>query len=219
MLGLITNYKIGVQTLQKYHYKSDTGVNRMFKFKNLMSILFSFILFISPLAPVHAGLWNVSGLGIFSTKKLAEKGITGIRNVRTASGEMAYEFVSETGEVISTYILGISSPKVLNEFKPSLLRQYLHTLRNNAGSITLHKLKQFPLEAFAFFTAIGAITSSQLIFKFHENPVAMDQFLTSQKDPIGQLGFAAFMITNGLVAEPLMSLVQSRTAQSKSDSR
>jgi hypothetical protein len=185
----------------------------MLAFRLLLSGILTISFALSPFRSAHAGLISAQGLGILSSEKLAAKGIQSLRTGKSESGELIYEFLGESGKVISTFVVGKSSPQVLKEFKPSLVRQYLHTLKSQAGPITIHKLKQFPLEAFAFFTAIGALTSSQLIFKFHENPVAMDQFLTSQKDPVGQLGFAAFMIANGLAAEPLMALIQSPKAR------
>lgn len=185
----------------------------MLAFRLLFICVLSISFALSPFRSAHAGLISAQGLGVLSSEKLAAKGIQSLRTGKSESGELIYEFIGESGKVVTSFVVGKSSPQILKEFKPSLLRQYLHTLKSQAGSITVHKLKQFPLEAFAFFTAIGALTSSQLIFKFHENPVAMDQFLTSQKDPVGQLGFAAFMIANGLAAEPLMALVQSPKAR------
>ncbi|MFN7728656.1 MAG: hypothetical protein ACK5P7_05835 [Bdellovibrio sp.] len=155
----------------------------------------------------------VPGLGTFSITKLTQAGVSKINTVRNSAGEVVYQFVDDSGNVLRSFIFGKSNPQVLNEFMPSKLSRYFSYLGQNSGKIAKHKIKDFPFEAFTFFVAIGAITTGELIFNYNQNPVAMDQFLTSQKDPVAQMGFAAFMVANGLTSEPLMAVAQTKGAK------
>lgn len=155
----------------------------------------------------------VPGLGSFSISRLTQAGVSSMKQVRNASGEAVYQFLDDSGNILRSFVVGKTKPSELAEFKPSRLREYFSHLRQNSGSIAVHKIKTFPFEAFTFFVAIGAITTADLVFNYNSNPVAMDQFLAQQKDPVGQMGFAAFMVANGLTSEPLMAVAQSRGAR------
>lgn len=182
----------------------------------LRSLFLRFILSLSMImagGPASARFITLPGIGALSVTKLKDAGIAGIQTARAESGEIIYQFLDEGGQVIRSLSFAKATPEALREFQPSKLERYFTYLRQNSKGIAVQKLKQFPFEAFTFFVAIGAITVSDLIFKFNENPVAMDQFLESQKSVVGQVGFAAFMVANGLTAEPLMAVAQSRGAR------
>lgn len=172
-------------------------------------LFLTFTLLISSV-PSHAGFLVVPGLGSFSISKLTAAGVQHIRTAKSATGEVIYEFLDEGGKVLRTFTFGKATAEQLKEFTPSKIERYFAYLKENAGKITMTKLKEFPLEAFSFFVAIGAVTTSNLIFSYNENPVAMDQFLQSQKSVVGQIGFASFMVANGLTSEPLMAVSTSK---------
>jgi hypothetical protein len=160
---------------------------------------------------VQAKLIQVGELGVLSQKKLASKGIETVETSPGQNGSTLIRFFDKNREVMKTIEVPASTRAQLDEFRPSKVQEYLYHLRTKSPHIVKTKLKAFPVEAFAFFFAIGAVTSSELVFNYAKNPVAMDQFIDMQMDPIGQIAFAAFIVANGLAAEPLMMVIQNKT--------
>ena len=79
-----------------------------------------------------------------------------------------------------------------------------------ARDVAIQELYNFPFEAFTFFVALGAQSTMDLVFNYNNNPVAYDQLLDSQTNPVGQLGFAAFMVSRGLSTTALQSAMDSK---------
>ncbi len=189
--------------------KKQIKHSRLFSIKYfLFSLVFTLLLF--PQLG-YSKIIELAGVGLFSSSKLAQAGITHVSIDKQSFKKTIIHFLDDKGKVLHSLELDSSAPSVLKNFAPSKLNQYLHHLKTKSGSITVHKLKAFPYEAFSFFAAIGAITSAELIFNYNKNPLAMDQFLTQQADPVGQVGFAAFIVANGLAAEPLMMVTTNPT--------
>jgi hypothetical protein len=160
----------------------------------------------------EAKILSLGELGLVSTKKLEQQGVTHIEPLKhPQTGQLSFRLIGKQGEVIKTIELKNWTKDELAEFRPSKIQSYFHILKTQSPHILKNKIKQFPMEAFSFFVAIGAVTTSELIFNFSKNPVAMSQFLQSQADPVGQLGFAAFIMANGVTSEPLMMVTQSPT--------
>lgn len=97
------------------------------------------------------------------------------------------------------------SNHIVKQFKPS-------TLSMNFKANMVDQIKRFPMEAFTFFVAIGAINFAKVVFDESNNPVLMQQHLNAQGDPIAQISFLAFMMANGTVTQPLMGMAKSKKA-------
>ncbi len=66
------------------------------------------------------------------------------------------------------------------------------------GEITMGAVKQFPMEAFTFFVALGALSKGQLMMSFADNPASFEQHLNAHdfrtaEGRMGYMGFLAFM--------------------------
>lgn len=147
------------------------------------------------------------GAGVFSLEKLRAAGVT---EVKTLAGqkEMTLVFMGNNGNVLRQFVWQRTAPKTLEQFRPSKVRQFLKTMKANSGSILVSKVRHFPFEATAFFTAIAAINVYDLVFHYQHNPVIMQQFGESQMDPVTHVSFMAFMAANGMTAEPLQEVMR-----------
>lgn len=131
-------------------------------------------------------------------------------------GGLLVNVLDDSGKVVSSTLLEKSSKEALQRLSPNSIKQTVaqagaqNATRPGMKHILGSTIMRFPMEAFSFFLAIGAVTSAQLIFDYSNNPVAMEQHLEAQKDPIGHIGFLAFMIANGVVSEPLMAAMESK---------
>lgn len=148
------------------------------------------------------------GAGVLSLDKLRAAGVT---EVKTLAGqkEMTLMFMGANGKALRQFVWQKTAPKTLEEFRPSKVRQWLKTTKANAGPILISKVRHFPFEAAAFFTAIGAINMYDLVFHYQHNPVIMKQFAESQMDPVTHVSFMAFMAANGMTSEPLQEVIRS----------
>ncbi|GIL18197.1 MAG: hypothetical protein BroJett040_19480 [Oligoflexia bacterium] len=124
------------------------------------------------------------------------------------AGTFLVNSVDAAGNAIKFAVEG-TEKAALQEFQPSKIRQWANFIKQNKTKIAITQMKHFPIEAFSFFVALGALAAKDVIFNYSDNPAVVDQFLVSQKDPIGQVAFAAFMMANGYTAQPLMAVVES----------
>jgi hypothetical protein len=147
------------------------------------------------------------GTGVLSLEKLKA---AGVHEVKTIAGEkeMTLLFMSSGGKIMKQFIWQKTAPKTLEAFRPSKMRQWMKTMKANSGPILASKVRHFPYEATAFFTAIGAINMYDLVFHHQNNPVIMKQFAESQLDPVTHVSFMAFMAANGMTAEPLQEVIR-----------
>ncbi len=179
-----------------------------------ISMLIAFSLTLASFSPpAQAASLVPFGKGTASLSQLGALGLKQLGRMRNQAGEIVYQVADESGKVVRNLIFEKANRSRLAEFQPSKLSSQLQSLRQASGAIVLHKLKGLPIEAFTFFVALGAVATANTIFNASENPAAIDQFLESQKSPLGQIAFASFMVANGLASEPLMALTQSRSAR------
>jgi hypothetical protein len=110
------------------------------------------------------------------------------------AGGLAAPVVNKAGEVVSNVIL--APGKKINP---------ITWLRLNGKKAVLKTGKfmavDLPIEAFAFFLALGAIHVSQIYFDYAENPISLEQHLNSNdvRTAEGQIGLASlgvFMAAN-----------------------
>ena len=150
-----------------------------------------------------------------SFAKLQEAGIQSIRKSITPEGKVLYEFLDGSSDVTKRLEFGRAGRADWEELRPSKLRRYFQELKANGGKAAIDKVKLANLapEVFAFFVALGALAVKDLVFNYNDDPLAIEHFLNGQKDPVGQIGFAAFMMANGVAAEPLMAVVESKAAR------
>lgn len=146
-------------------------------------------------------------LGALSSKKLREAGVAKVE-VLPGQKDVALVFLDANQQILKKFVVNRSTPQQLEPFRPSKIRQWSESLKNNSGKIVLSRAKHFPVEASSFFVALGALTVYDLIFNYSSNPLVAEQFLQAQKDPVTHLSFLAFMAANGLAVEPLMELVE-----------
>jgi hypothetical protein len=124
---------------------------------------------------------------------------------------IAYRVFNQSGEEVSEYFVAKTPIEKLDEFKPSKLEAYFNQLKKTKAEFKTGAFyfKKFPLEVMKFFVALGALAAKDLIFNYNSNPLVVSQFVQNQENPVGQLGFLAFMMANGIAAEPLMAALQS----------
>lgn len=115
--------------------------------------------------------------------------------------------LDKTGRKVRDIIIEKSTRAELMKHSPKELAKTLRAGMAGAGRIITQQTLRFPNEAFKFFLAIGAVNAAQLIFDYSTNPVLMEQHLDAQKDPIGHVGFLGFLISAGLVSEPLLAMI------------
>lgn len=120
------------------------------------------------------------------------------------------KYIASNGAVIAEHqIVRRTTKQMLLEYAPSKIRaslnaQALKSKLATAGKITGDAIMRFPEEATAFFFAIGAVTYGQMALDYNSNPIAISQYLGSQKDPIAHVAFLNFMIANGLASHAMM---------------
>ena len=150
-----------------------------------------------------------------SFAKMQEAGVQSIRKSITPEGKVLYEFLDGSSDVMKRLEFGKAGRADWEDFRPSKLRQYFQVLKESGGKAALDKIKLANLapEIFAFFAALGALSVKDVIFNYNDDPLAIQHFLKGQADPVGQIGFASFMMANGVAAEPLMAVVESKAAR------
>lgn len=120
------------------------------------------------------------------------------------------KYIASNGKVIAEHQIVRRTPKqMLLEYAPSKVRanlnaQALKSKLATAGKVTGDAILRFPEEATAFFFAIGAVTYGQMALDYNANPIAISQYLNSQKDPIAHVAFLNFMVANGLASHAMM---------------
>lgn len=145
------------------------------------------VLFCQGFAPLQA---KASSPTIEIAKVAAKTGGMGEGTaLKVAAGE---------GKMVYKLFIPKSSRLEFTSTSPKALKQSL-------GQISKGVLIRFVPEAFSFYLALGAISYAKLIFNYSDNPLVLEQLNQSQVDPIGQLGFLAFMMTNSNVSAPLMA--------------
>jgi hypothetical protein len=113
---------------------------------------------------------------------------------------------------------GVRIPFLNSALKPAAAVDFMNTTVANFAKtspafiaslpkITYRTAIDFTPQALSFFFAIGLTNARKLVTQYHENPGAMDQFVQSQKDPIGQVGFLAFMMANGYSTAALQAVL------------
>ena len=142
-------------------------------------------------------------------QQLESMGVKSVTQGFQKNGDLVYKLLDSDGKIVRLFHIPKSTPEILEASKPSKILASLKAMPKAAGQITLNQLKRFPFEAFTFFIALGAVSTQDLVFNYDKNPSAYDDLLTGQKDPLSQLSFAAFMVGNGLAAQPLASLANS----------
>jgi hypothetical protein len=155
-------------------------------------------------------------------------GAKSIRYVQYPSGEVAMNILDKDGQILKRFMMPKAAPEALAAARPSTLMQRIGKLKANknailktaaasaaqARDVAIQELYDFPFQAFTFFVALGAQSTLDLVFNYNNNPMAYDQLLDSQSNPIGQLGFAAFMVSRGLSTTALQSAMDSKRLRS-----
>lgn len=138
------------------------------------------------------------------------------------------EIKNESGEIVGFLMVPRSSKEALKDYSPERLREMLDKswkgknpdpttqpqktgFKQVATKVVVDSVVKFPAEAFSFFVALGAMNVYKLIFNYSDNPAVISQFLESQKDPVGQLGFLAFMIANHGTSAALMTMLDTKS--------
>lgn len=179
---------------------------------------------------------NAHAISFRSMEKIVHIGGQELRMVVNGAGRnMAINLVDDAGKIVKSLVTQSTPRAQLMTHSPSnLIREFNLGLRDHLAktrglhpsiqdytrktylelnkfsfkTLAVEKLKRFPIESFGFFIAIGAIQTAQLAFNEAQNPLAYEHHIEHSTDPIGMLGFYSFMLANGAVAEPLMSMVK-----------
>lgn len=183
--------------------------------KNLWNFLFAVLLiFVWSAVPFGQAEANAGAalvkLGtplkaVFSTTKTAT-GTTMITRLLNAEGKTVQTLVSEgtSASVLRNYL----PSKLSKQMKAAAAPLGNKTQAFSIGRIMKEKLFTFPKESLGFLISLGGVMTYQLMFNEAHNPMAYQQLVQAQTDPVGQLAFYAFMVANGVVTEPLMTAMQ-----------
>ena len=124
------------------------------------------------------------------------------------------QLVRKNGSVAQTILVPPTPKSTLKNYLPSVVSKKMKAEQGKLAAtgafvktVMAQKLLRFPVETTGFFAALGATMTYELIFNYAQNPVAYEQLIQSQLDPVGQLGFYFFMVGNGIAAEPLMNMI------------
>ena len=100
------------------------------------------------------------------------------------------------------------TPKAqLAEYMPSRFENMLTKMKNGPAMRTLSR---FPMESFMFFLAVGAVTAVQLNLDYSSNPMRMQEHIEHSLSPLGMFSFYAFMYTNNVTTNLLMTSMKSK---------
>ncbi len=118
--------------------------------------------------------------------------------------------VNSKGQVVQSVVM--KAPKeAIEHMTPSLISKEMKAAKVTGEytfkAMATQKILHFPMESFGFFVSLGAVMTYQLIFEYSQNPLAYEQLLESQVDPVGQLGFLAFGIASGASTGPFQNLI------------
>ena len=94
----------------------------------------------------------------------------------------------------------------LLQFKPSFVQQKVAELRKKSTAVD--SLIRWPFETVKFFFALGAVAYTELWLHYAKSPAAVEQWLEGPGDPIGHLGFYAFVYSNAKCGRLLAPLTQ-----------
>lgn len=148
--------------------------------------------------PIAQSSWNVRQVPQ-AWRKLGIHAVEWRKDPRTH--EWAVFLLDRNSKVLRKVIVGPSDPNSLMKFQPGRLQRLKDSFKNSP-QWAFQSLKTIPLEAFSFFLALGAVTSWELLTRYERNPLGAQIFWESQKDPVGLLSLAAFIVVNGAVAQP-----------------
>lgn len=76
------------------------------------------------------------------------------------------------------------------------------------GETLEHTIVKFPVEAFTFMLAVGAVVAVQLFTNYAGNPMAMEEHIEHQLSPLGALGFFMFMYSQGITQNMLSTMLK-----------
>lgn len=172
--------------------------------KSWTQILLSAVLFSTWLVPPHAFAQ------VQSVAKLAAAGAdVGGKVLRAVvTPKNSIQLVDDTGAVALEIASPAADAAALAKAMPSSIAKQFKDAGKFVGKVATQKFFNFPKEAFGFFLSLGAVMTYDLIKKASENPVAYEQLIQSQMDPVGQIAFYAFMVANGVASEPFMNMIR-----------
>ncbi len=121
------------------------------------------------------------------------------------------DLVAADGHVAQSIVVEAASKQMLEQASPSKVAVALEELKQSGKysfkAMATEKIIGFPMESFGFFISLGAVMAAQLIFDYSQNPVAYEQLLQSQMDPVGQLAFLSFLIATGASTGPFSNMI------------
>lgn len=127
---------------------------------------------------------------------------------------LVINLLNKSGKAVQSLVTPPTSKENLRKFLPSSVSRMMKSSSSKAKSsgalvakVMSQKFYRFPVESAAFFAALGAVMTYELTFNYNNNPLAYQQLIDSQMDPVGQLAFYFFMVGNGVAAEPLMNMI------------
>lgn len=99
----------------------------------------------------------------------------------------------------------------LAKYSPKEMNRMIEALKSaKPFSTAISTTLRFPLEAFIFALAVGAVVTSELIVSYENNPMGLEQHIDHQLSPLGSFGFWSFMYVNGISHNMLRVLVRSQ---------
>ncbi len=181
----------------------------MKKFFHVLTSLVLTVGWMTPTSPAYA-------VSAGTLVKAGEELKVVFSNTTSPAGKaLVAKLVNSEGKVVQTLVTEITPKSTLKNFLPSKVSQDLKLAQSkmaaggfSVGKVFGEKLLKFPAESAGFFVALGAIMFFETVYNEAHNPVAYDQLITSQMDPVGQLAFYSFMVANGLTAEPMMQAIR-----------
>lgn len=119
----------------------------------------------------------------------------------------AYSFKDRSEKTFSNFKR--TPPAELAKHSPKEMNKMLAVLKSaQPFNTAIRTTIKFPIEAFIFATAVGAVIYAEMMLAYENNPMGMETHVHHQLSPLGAFGFWSFMFMNGISHNMLRTLVR-----------
>lgn len=176
--------------------------------KSWAQIFLSAILLSTWFAPIQASASFIPNPALLTKMFPSATGATKAYIQTSLSSPNTFRFVDATGKVITDLVTPAMKVEAMTKTMPSVVGKMLKDAGKFASGVAIRKFINFPKESMSFFISLGAVMTYDLLMKANQNPVAYEQLINSQMDPLGQFAFYAFMVANGIASEPFLNMIR-----------
>jgi len=191
--------------------------------------LISFQCFLGATPAANAGFFSAKAAKAFN--ELAKDSKMAVRRIDYGMGKRALEVTFKLGtSKAPKIIIEDTAPDVLKNFSIwNAVKDYSRSITDYSGAVkqfaeseglkgaagsaakaAKEKLIRFPQEALIFFIGLGALNYLQMLQSPELDPLIMSRHIDAQYNPVGQIGFASFMMASGVSEHFLMEPIRAQ---------